>query len=104
MITPSIATMDQVARRLGAPDHQTFLAVAPRSMQDCFKLACELAEAIKPFATARIDDDHGRRLADWHAQHDSDCVSLRWDPEFDDGSTLTIGQFKRARAAFRGAA
>jgi len=104
MITPSIATMDQVARRLGAPDHQTFLAVAPRSMQDCFKLACELAEAIKPFATARIDDDHGRRLADWHAQHDSDGVSLRWDPEFDDGSTLTIGQFKRARAAFRGAA
>ncbi|WP_159043446.1 hypothetical protein [Sphingomonas sp. STIS6.2] len=104
MIVPSMATMDLVARRLGAPDHKTFLAVAPRSMQDCFRLACELAEAIKPFATARIDDDHGRRLADWHAQHDSDGVSLRWDPEFDDGSTLTIGQFKRARAAFQGAA
>lgn len=60
--------------------------------------------ALKPFATARIGDDHGLGLADWHAQHDSDGVSFRWDPEFDDGSTLTIDQFKRARAAFLGEA
>lgn len=60
--------------------------------------------AIKPFATARIDDEGGRKLADWHEQHDSDGVSLRWDPEFELESTLTIGQFKRARAAFQGEA
>ena len=60
--------------------------------------------ALKPFVTARMGDDRGEKLADWADQHDSDGVSLRWDPEFDDGSTLTIGQFKRARAAFQGAA
>jgi len=60
--------------------------------------------ALKPFATARMGDDRGETVADWNEQHDSDGVSLRWDPEFDDGSTLTIGQFKRARAAFQGEA
>ncbi len=104
MTAPSTATMDLIARRLGAPDHKLFLSVAPDSMKSCFKLACEMAEALKPFATARIDHASGEKLTDWHAQHDSEGVMLTWDPDFDSGSTLTIGQFKRARAAFKGEA
>lgn len=64
----------------------------------------QLGTAIKPFATARIDEDDGTKLADWREQHDSEGVCLTWDPEFENGSTLTIGQFKRARAAYLGEA
>ncbi|VVT20515.1 hypothetical protein SPHINGO391_470078 [Sphingomonas aurantiaca] len=60
--------------------------------------------ALKPFATAQMEDAHGEKLAEWHAQHDSDGVTLNWDPDFENGSTLTIGQFKRAHAAFQGEA
>ena len=104
MSKPSKAPMDLVARRLGAPDHEVFLSVAPGSMKCCFKLACELAEALKPFATARMETESGEKVADWHEQHDSEGVSLTWDPDFKNESTLTIGQFKRARAAFQGEA
>lgn len=58
--------------------------------------------ALKPFATARMETDNGEKIADWHAQHDSEGVSLTWDPDFENESTLTIGQFKRARAAYKG--
>lgn len=58
--------------------------------------------ALKPFATARMETENGEKVADWHEQHDSEGVSLTWDPEFENASTLTIGQFKRARAAFQG--
>ena len=60
--------------------------------------------ALKPFATARMETENGEKVADWHAQHDSEGVSLTWDPDFENESTLTIGQFKRARAAFQGEA
>lgn len=60
--------------------------------------------ALKPFATAQMEDAHGEYLDAWQAQHDSDGVALNWDPDFENGSTLTIGQFKRARAAFQGEA
>ncbi len=60
--------------------------------------------ALKPFATAQMEDAHSEKLADWQAQHDSDGVTLNWDPDFENGSTLTIGQFKRASAAFKGEA
>lgn len=60
--------------------------------------------ALKPFATARMETENGEKVADWHKQHDSEGVSLTWDPEFENESTLTIGQFKRARAAFQGEA
>jgi hypothetical protein len=48
--------------------------------------------------------ENGEKVADWHEQHDSEGVSLTWDPDFENESTLTIGQFKRARAAFKGEA
>lgn len=60
--------------------------------------------ALKPFATARIETENGEKVADWHQQHDSEGVSLTWDPDFENKSTLTIGQFKRARSAFQGEA
>lgn len=60
--------------------------------------------ALKPFATAQMEDANGEKLTDWQAQHDSDGVTLNWDPDFENGSTLTIGQFKRASAAFNGEA
>jgi hypothetical protein len=39
---PSVLVMDDAARRLGAPDHETFLADAPTSMKCAFKLICKL--------------------------------------------------------------
>ncbi len=60
--------------------------------------------ALEPFATARMTTEDGEKVADWPAQHDSEGVSLAWDPDFENESTLTIGQFKRARAAFQGEA
>jgi hypothetical protein len=74
-------------------DGFTFDAVDPRVVS---------VGPVKPFATARIDHASGEKLTDWHTQHDSEGVMLTWDPDFDSGSTLTIGQFKRARAAFQG--
>ena len=59
-------------------------------------------EALKPFATAQMDDANGEKFADWQVQHDSDGVTLNWDPDFENGATLTIGQFRRAHAAFHG--
>jgi hypothetical protein len=60
--------------------------------------------ALKPFATIRMDTEDGEQIANWHEQHDSEGVSLTLDPDFENGSTLTIGQFKGARAAFQGEA
>jgi hypothetical protein len=39
-ITPEV--MDTVAKRLGAPDHRAFLAIASGSMKCAFRLVCEL--------------------------------------------------------------
>lgn len=64
----------------------------------------KLRAVLKPFATASISQQGGDKLADWHEQHDSEGIELVWDPEFENGSTLTIGQFKRARAAYLGEA
>ena len=47
-ITPAI--MDDAARRLGAPDHITFLAAAPHSLKCAFALICELIAKHEPNA------------------------------------------------------
>jgi hypothetical protein len=61
-----------------------------------------LRSALKPFATARINDEQDAgAVVDWEDQHDADGVSLIWDADFQFGSTLTIGQFKRAARAYR---
>jgi len=89
-------------------DARTLLATLPYQATERLTLLATVEQlermhaALKPFATAQMEDAHGEKLADWQAQHDSDGVTLNWDPDFAGGSTLTIGQFKRARAAFRG--
>lgn len=42
MDLPSLATMDEVARRLGAPHSPAFVATASPAMLCAFKLACSL--------------------------------------------------------------
>lgn len=89
-------------------DARTLLATLPYQTTERLTLLATVEHlekthaALKPFATAQMDEANGEKLADWQAQHDSDGVTLNWDPDFENGSTLTIGQFKRASAAFRG--
>lgn len=45
---PSWEVMDDVARRLGAPDARAFLAAAPASMKACFRLCCTLVAKYEP--------------------------------------------------------
>lgn len=91
-------------------DARTLLATLPYQATERLTLLATVEHlekthaALKPFATARIDDDLRLKLADWHTEHDSEGLTLRWDPTFEDGATLTIGQFRRARAAFQGEA
>ncbi|MCP3732037.1 hypothetical protein M9978_16550 [Sphingomonas sp. MG17] len=40
--------MDDAAKRLGAPDHRAFLAIAEPSMKCAFKLICRLIEKHEP--------------------------------------------------------
>lgn len=51
---PTVETMDEIARHLGAPDHIGFLSIASESMKCAFKVACwhcdraaELAQKIE---------------------------------------------------------
>lgn len=73
--------------------------------QELTRLAVEnerLREALRPFVTARFDSGDDEKIVDWFDQHDADGVCLVWDPEFTMGSTLVVGQFKRARTAYEG--
>lgn len=45
---PSIEVMDAAAKRLGAPNSQSFLAVASDSMKSAFKVICELIGRHEP--------------------------------------------------------
>lgn len=89
-------------------DARTLLATLPYQATERLTLLATVDHlekthaALKPFATARMETENGEKVANWHAQHDSEGVSLTWDPDFENESTLTIGQFKRARAAFQG--
>lgn len=91
-------------------DARTLLATLPYQATERLTLLATVEQlekthaALKPFATARMETENGEKVADWHAQHDSEGVSLTWDPDFENESALTIGQFKRARAAFQGEA
>jgi hypothetical protein len=49
-ITPAV--MNDAARRLGAPDYQSFLAVASRSTRCAFRLICELIARHEPSGAA----------------------------------------------------
>ncbi len=49
---PSIEVMDDAARRLGAPNHQVFLAVASPAMKCAFELICRLIGKHEPPPTS----------------------------------------------------